>query len=82
MPPMASPTSASRAAGTITVTANGDPVALTAGATLDDLIATLALRGRRIAVEHNGHIVPRSRYAQTCLADGDRIEIVHAVGGG
>jgi sulfur carrier protein len=46
------------------------------------LIERMALGGKRIAVELNGRIVPRSRYAQTVLGDGDRIEIVGAVGGG
>lgn len=50
-----------------------------------DLAALLARHGlstQRLAVEHNGEIVPRSRHRDTCLADGDRIEIVIAVGGG
>ncbi|MBL8406345.1 MAG: sulfur carrier protein ThiS, partial [Candidatus Accumulibacter sp.] len=38
--------------------------------------------GKRIAVERNGEIVPRSRHGETMLADGDRVEIVVAVGGG
>jgi sulfur carrier protein len=42
----------------------------------------LGLAGKRVAVEKNGEIVPRSRFAQTALADGDRLEIVVAVGGG
>lgn len=46
------------------------------------LLDALALAGRRVAVELNGEIVPRSRYAETPLADGDRLEIVGAVGGG
>jgi sulfur carrier protein len=46
------------------------------------LVQALALEGKRIAVEKNGVIVPRSRYAETPLADGDRLEIVGAVGGG
>jgi sulfur carrier protein len=46
------------------------------------LLDVLALAGRRVAVELNGEIVPRSRYADTPLADGDRLEIVGAVGGG
>ena len=47
-----------------------------------NLIRELGLEGKRIAVECNGEIVPRSRYAQTPLADGDKLEIVGAVGGG
>lgn len=46
------------------------------------LIERLALGGRKVAVEMNGEIVPRSRYAQTPLTDGDALEIVVAVGGG
>ena len=51
-------------------------------ATVADLIRDLALEGKRIAVERNGEIVPRSRHADTPLAPGDRIEVVRAVGGG
>jgi len=46
------------------------------------LVRALDLEGKRIAVERNGEIVPRSRYAQTPIEDGDRLEIVGAVGGG
>jgi sulfur carrier protein len=46
------------------------------------LLEALALAGKRVAVELNGEIVPRSRYADTPIADGDRLEIVGAVGGG
>jgi sulfur carrier protein len=46
------------------------------------LLERLQLGGKRVAVERNGEIVPRSRFAQTALADGDRLEIVVAVGGG
>lgn len=52
---------------------------------LDDvaaLVRALGLDGRKIAVERNLEIVPRSAYAVTRLADGDRIEIVHFIGGG
>jgi sulfur carrier protein len=66
----------------ITVAVNGDEMTLPAAATVSDLIARLALSGRRFALERNDRIVPRSRHGQTVLADGDRIEIVHAVGGG
>ncbi|MGB8434445.1 MAG: sulfur carrier protein ThiS [Burkholderiales bacterium] len=46
------------------------------------LLERLGLAGKKVAVEMNGEIVPRSRYAQTPLADGDSLEIVVAVGGG
>jgi len=49
---------------------------------ISDLLEHKALTGRRIAVERNGEIVPRGAHAATLLADGDRLEIVVAVGGG
>ena len=65
------------------VTLNGVATAVPPGtATLADLVAALGLAGKRIAVEMNGEIVPRSRYASTAVARGDRLEIVGAVGGG
>ena len=50
--------------------------------TLADLVRSLGLEDRRVAVEHNGEVVPRSLHSETLIGDGDRIEIVHAVGGG
>ncbi|MCM5704198.1 sulfur carrier protein ThiS [Larsenimonas salina] len=50
--------------------------------TVAELVERLGLAGKRIAVEHNEMIVPRSRHAETELSDNDRIEIVHAIGGG
>lgn len=52
------------------------------GSTVASLLGQLALADKRVAVERNGDIVPRSRHGQTALADGDRLEIVVAVGGG
>jgi len=46
------------------------------------LLERLALAGRKIAVERNGEIVPKSAHARTLVADGDQLEIVVAVGGG
>ncbi len=46
------------------------------------LLEQLELAGKKVAVERNGEIVPRSRFGNTPLADGDRLEIVVAVGGG
>ena len=51
-------------------------------ATVADLIRALKLEGKRVAVERNGEIVPKSRYAQTKVGAGDRLEVVAAVGGG
>lgn len=61
---------------------NGQPHHAPVGHALEALLRDLALEGKRIAVELNGEIVPRSRYAATALGDGDRLEIVVAVGGG
>jgi len=55
---------------------------LTPPVSLADLVAELQLKGDRIAVEHNGGIVERSRWDHTALAAGDRLELVHFVGGG
>jgi len=51
-------------------------------ATVAELIDVLALAGKRIAIERNGEIVPRSRYGETKIENGDALEIVGAVGGG
>jgi sulfur carrier protein len=65
------------------VTVNGEERAIAAAsATVADLVRAMGLEGRRIAVERNGAIVPKSRYAETRLEHGDRLEIVGAVGGG
>lgn len=61
---------------------NGETLKLPEGASVADLIERLELSGRRVAVERNLDIVPRSQYASTALADGDRLEVVHAIGGG
>ncbi|MBB3141368.1 sulfur carrier protein ThiS [Halomonas sp. THAF12] len=61
---------------------NGESRHLEAEASVAQLVETLGLAGRRIAVEVNEEIVPRSAHGETRLADGDRVEIVHAIGGG
>jgi sulfur carrier protein len=55
---------------------------LTPGAQVRDLIAELGLKGDRLAIEQNGNIVPRSEWGNTALGEGDKLEIVHFVGGG
>jgi sulfur carrier protein len=50
--------------------------------TVSTLISELGIEGKRVAIERNGEIVPRSRYGEVQLADGDRLEVVVAVGGG
>jgi sulfur carrier protein len=66
----------------IQLSVNGQVQRLEPGANIAQLLDTLELAGKRVAVEKNGEIVPRSRYADTHLADGDALEIVVAVGGG
>jgi sulfur carrier protein len=61
---------------------NGEPRTFPAALTLAQLAESLELAGKRIAVERNGEIVPRSQHASTLLVGGDRLEIVVAVGGG
>ncbi len=61
---------------------NGTPRTLAAAATLAALLESEGLAGRRIAVEVNGEIVPRGQHGGLVLHEGDRIEIVHALGGG
>ena len=64
------------------LTVNGEAREIADGATVADLVAVLGLNAKKVAVERNLEIVPRSRYAATLLAEGDRIEIVAFVGGG
>jgi sulfur carrier protein len=56
--------------------------ALSSPASLAQVIAGLELKGDRIAVEHNGNIAPRSNWSETTVGSGDRLEVVHFVGGG
>ena len=65
------------------ITLNGESRQLAPSVTtLSALIDALALQGKRVAIERNGEIVPRSQHATTPLQDGDALEIVVAVGGG
>ena len=66
----------------IRITLNGAPRELPAPLTFIQLLDELALAGSRLAIERNGEIVPRSRFGDARLADGDRVEVVIAVGGG
>jgi len=72
--------------GSVTLTLNGESRVLAAsdGGTLSvaALLTLLGLDSRKVAVERNEEIVPRSRYAETLLASGDTLEIVHFIGGG
>ena len=66
----------------ICISVNGEARALAPGQSVADMLALLGLDTRKIAVERNAAIVPRSRYGETLLAAGDQIEIVHFIGGG
>jgi thiamine biosynthesis protein ThiS len=66
----------------ICLTVNGDSMRVAAGLSVAGLIAQLELDTRKVAVERNLEIVPRSAYAAVRLLDGDRLEIVHFIGGG
>ena len=64
------------------ITLNGEPRQLAASTTITSLLEAEGLAGRRVAVEVNGTIVPRGQHEAHALDDGDRVEIVHALGGG
>jgi sulfur carrier protein len=69
----------------LTLVLNGQSrsfTSLSPSSSLDELVAELGLQGDRVAVEHNGAIVPRASWTQTVLGSGDRLEVVHFVGGG
>jgi len=61
---------------------NGERREAADGMTVGDLLRTLDHAGRRLAVEVNADIVPRSEHEKRVLRDGDRVEVVHAIGGG
>ena len=66
----------------IAITVNGEPHRAAPESTVADLVAALKLTPERLAVELNLSILPRSTWAETRLESGDRLEIVHFVGGG
>ena len=61
---------------------NGREEDVASDATLADLVRVSGLAGKRVAIEVNREIVPRSDYSARLLAAGDRVEVVHAIGGG
>jgi len=71
----------SDAAG-LTIDVNGDAHSLAATCTIAELLETLGLGGKRVAVAVNRDVVIRSLHAEHRIADGDRVEILEAVGGG
>ena len=66
----------------IKLTVNGQPRDMAPGDTVATLLRAIGLDTRKVAVERNEEIVPRSTYEAVPLAPGDRIEIVHFIGGG
>ena len=67
---------------TIEITVNGEARRLSPGARVTDLVKQLELASERLAIELNLSILPRAKWAETELRSGDRLEIVHFVGGG
>lgn len=61
---------------------NGDSVETADGSTVETLLLQLGISRERVAVELNADIVPKGEYEKQLLSDGDKIEIVHFVGGG
>lgn len=66
----------------IHLTINGEPQSYDAPLNISQLVEYLSLKDKRIAIERNGEIVPRSQFSEQELVDGDRLEVVVAVGGG
>jgi sulfur carrier protein len=69
-------------AAVISLTVNGEPRRFDGPLKVEALLRDLALTGKRIALERNGEIVPRSRFPEQMVMDGDKLENVVAVGGG
>jgi thiamine biosynthesis protein ThiS len=68
--------------GDVTISVNGEQRRIASELSVAGLLAALSLDSRKVAVERNLAIVPRSLYGQTRLCDADQIEIVHFIGGG
>lgn len=66
----------------LTITANGEDRSIPPGTTVSEFIKMANLPPERVAVEHNGRILPRDRFAAVKLEEGDRLEVVTLVGGG
>lgn len=66
----------------IALSVNGKPLRFDDGLNVAQVLEKLELKGKRLALERNGEIIPRSRFKQEMLYDGDKLEIVIAVGGG
>lgn len=66
----------------ITITVNGEPRQVAEGSTISQLLESMELVGKRLAVECNQEIVPKSTHQTAVLNENDTLEIVHAIGGG
>jgi thiamine biosynthesis protein ThiS len=66
----------------LNITLNGDARAIPDGLSVEGLLAHLGIQSKKVAVERNLEIVPKSAFAATQIAEGDRMEIVHFIGGG
>ncbi len=66
----------------MTITLNGEPYDLERPMSVVELLATLEIDPRRVAVEHNLSIIKHHRFSDIIVADGDRVEVVNFVGGG
>ncbi|HEU5232497.1 MAG TPA: sulfur carrier protein ThiS [Terriglobales bacterium] len=66
----------------MTLTINGENRNFTSVSTVSDLVSELGMKADRVAIELNRDLLPRDRWASTQLSDGDKLEIVHFVGGG
>ena len=66
----------------VRILVNGATREFAAPPTVAQVLEALELTGKRLAIERNGEIVPRSRFADEVLAEGDHVEVVVAVGGG
>ena len=64
------------------ISVNGEAKKLAPGMTISDLVNDLGLTGKRLAVEVNLEVIPRSSHEEHQLQSGDKVEIVHAIGGG
>ncbi len=64
------------------VTLNGAPRELSDGFTIQDVVKSLGLQEKQVAVEHNRNILKREQWNETAVVEGDQLEIVHFVGGG
>jgi sulfur carrier protein len=80
MPPV--PDAGKRTRGPMQIQLNGEPRQFDCAPTVSELLEAVGLGGRRVAVEVNRAIVPKSRHSEQRLCEGDVVEIVQALGGG